>query len=453
MKKSSNGSVPFSARFRPPLEKRLDFIPGKMIVKIRETALRSATGTLQGGGAGLGARVAADIPESVGGPIDFLRNNAGLKFTSPIFVGKAARKIPGLGSARLAALSSVADSPHEDLRGYTVVDIDPKKVNARTLKTLNSSRAIEFAEPMPARWMSKGPAAATDPMLNLQWGLAAIGWSAAKKPTAAQLRRIKIAVLDTGIDTTHVDLRQIAVHYDHKDTSATDLLGHGTHVSGIIRANAFNGIGIRGMCSCPLAMWKIFDDTPIQGDFYVNGENYLRALGLLVDEGCRVVNLSIGGTQQSQAEALLFRRLRKRNILPVAAMGNEFEEGNPVEFPAAYPGVIAVGAISSELRRASFSNTGPHIWLSAPGHSILSTVPMLASPFRDEVRYAQWNGTSMATPHVTAAAAMYWAKHPTASADQVEAALARGVKKLAQMKSAAFTREVGHGLLYLPKLL
>src|SRR6185503_997865 len=231
-----------------------------------------------------------------------------------------------------------------------------------------------------------------DATLSLQWGLAAIGWSAAKKPTAAQSKRIKIAVLDTGLDTTHADLRKIAVHYDHKDTSAADLLGHGTHVSGIIRANAFNGIGIRGMCTCPLAMWKIFDDTPVHGDFYVNGENYLRALALLVDEGCRVVNLSIGGTQQSQAEALLFRRLRQRNILPVAAMGNEFDEGNPVEFPAAYPGVIAVGAISSELRRASFSNTGAHIWLSAPGHTILSTVPMLPSPYRDEVRYAQWNG-------------------------------------------------------------
>ncbi len=455
MKKPSNdGSVPFSARFRPPQSKRLDFIPGKMIVKIRENALSTAAGTLKGGGAKLAMRVEKDIPESIGGPLDYLRNNAGLKFSSAVFVDKAARKVPGLGSARLAALSSVADSPHEDLRGYTVVDVDPAKVNTRTLKTLNASRAIEFAEPMPARWLSKAPsAAATDPLLSLQWALKAIGWTPARKPTALQSKRIRIAVLDTGLDTTHEDMRHTTVHYDHKDNSATDVLGHGTHVAGIIRAVANNHIGIRGVSQCPLAIWKIFDDTPSHGDFYVNGENYLRALGLLADFGCKVVNLSIGGTQQSQAEALLFRRLRQRNILPIAAMGNEFDEGNPIEFPAAYPGVIGVGAVSSELRRASFSNTGAHIWLCAPGDNIVSTLPMLPSPFRDEFRYAPWSGTSMATPHVAAAAAMYWAKRPTATANQVEAALARGVKKLPQMKNAAFTRELGHGLLYLPKLL
>jgi len=149
----------------------------------------------------------------------------------------------------------------------------------------------------------------------------------------------------------------------------------------------------------------------------------------------------------------LFRRLRDRNIVVVAAMGNEYEEGNPTGFPAAYQDVIAVGAISSELRRASFSNTGRHIWVVAPGVDILSTVPMKKSSYREETKYASWNGTSMATPHVTGAVALYRAKKPRATFDQVANALKRTAKKLPQMRRKSFTPELGHGLVYLPSLL
>src|SRR5262249_22779999 len=152
-------------------------------------------------------------------------------------------------------------------------------------------------------------------------------------------------------------------------------------------------------------------------------------------------------------EALLFRRLRERNVLVVAAMGNEYEEGDPMEFPAAYNDVLAVGAISSELRRAAFSNTGRHIWVVAPGHTILSTVPTKRSPYRSETNYVAWNGTSMATPHVAGAAAAYRAKRRNDTAEQVANALKRTAKRLPQMKRRTFTVELGHGLVFLPKLL
>ena len=200
-------------------------------------------------------------------------------------------------------------------------------------------------------------------------------------------------------------------------------------------------------------MWKIFKDTPIEGEFYVDGEIYLRALGLFPNTGCTVLNLSIGGTEQSQTEALLFRRLRNRDIIVLAAMSNEYRERNPVEFPAAYPGVLAVGAISPDLRRASFSNTGPHIWLVAPGEDILSTVPMKASAYRTETGYASWDGTSMATPHVSGAVALYRAKNPGTTFDQVANALKRSAKRLPEMKKKKFTATLGHGVVYLPTLL
>jgi subtilisin family serine protease len=455
-KQKSPETMPLSARFHPSPAKRLEFIPGQMIIKIKGQALDSAAGTLKAGGARLAARITAALPESIKGPLEYLQANAGLTRTTALFAKDGHRKIQGMSSARVAAISSVADSPHEDLHGFTVVSVDPKKVSVKLLKSLNASKAIEYAEPMPARWIArrtKFPATAVDPMQGSQWGLGAMGWFKAKLPSAAQSVRVKVAVLDTGVDQTHEDLQGLFESYDHQGGSAKDLIGHGTHVSGIIAAVLGNGIGISGLAACRLVMWKIFDDTPTNGEFYVNGELYLRALGVLADEGCSIVNLSIGGTQQSRTEALLFKRLRDRNVIPIAAMGNEFEEGNPTEFPAAYPGVIAVGAISSELRRASFSNTGRHIWVSAPGHTILSTVPMLRSRYRRDTKYASWSGTSMATPHVVAAAALYRAKNPGATADQVEAALKKCAKRLPEMKSKTFTEALGYGLVHLPKLL
>lgn len=455
MPRSVDGKLSGNPSFRGAASrKHLDYVPGKIIVKIKGDSLAPAVNTLHSGGAKLGTRVLRDMPENVLAPLQYLAANAGLRASSALFSNRT-RRIAGVSVANATALSSVADSPHEELQGYTVVDADAKKINKRLLDKLSRSRAIEFSEPMPARWLAaKQGVAGADPSLNLQWGLRAIGWFNAKRPTPARSKKVTVAVLDTGVDQTHKDLSEAIAAYDHKDNGRSDLLGHGTHVAGIIAATANNSIGIAGVSSCRLSAWKIFDDEPTpDGEFYVNGELYLRALGLLPDEGCHVVNLSIGGTQQSQAEAALFRRLRDRKIVSVAAMGNEYEYGNPIEFPAAYEGVIAVGAIGETLRRASFSNTGAHIVLVAPGASILSTLPMRRSQYRTETEYEVWDGTSMACPHVAGAVAMYIAKKPTATFPSVLRALEKSCKKVPNMRGKSFTRSYGNGLLDLTRLL
>jgi subtilisin family serine protease len=453
-KRRSLDSVPLSARFHPTPSKRLEFIPGQMILKIKEDPLKATVGTLKGGGARLAARVASAMPESVSGPLDYLEANAGLKQVTPLFAKDAKPKLAGLNAARAAAITSVADSPNEDLRGYTLISVDPKKVTPGLMRKVNASSAIQFAEQMPARWITKPTKAIPDPLARQAlWGLNTIGWFDADNPPQAQIGKTKVAILDSGIDETHPDLKDLLVSYNHDGSGAEDIIGHGTHVAGIIAAVTNNGIGQSGPAACQLSVWKIFGDTPTNGDFYVDGEMYLRALGLVPNTGCTVVNLSIGGTEKSQTEAHLFGRLRDRAIITIAAMGNEYEEGNPVEFPGAYEGVLAVGAISSDMRRASFSNTGKHIWVVAPGQGILSTVPMKASRYRTETKYASWDGTSMAAPHVSGAVALHRAKNPNTTFVQVANALKRSAKPLPEMKKKKFTTELGHGVVYLPALL
>ena len=316
------------------------------------------------------------------------------------------------------------------------------------MKRIQSSRAVEFVEPVPSRWMC-----AADPKLNRQWGLQAVRWFDAARPDA---KSVSVAVLDSGIDNGHADLKAAIDVYRHDGNKTRDYLGHGTHVSGIIAAVVNNSIGIAGMANCRIHAWKIFDDPPAgsdQQDF--NFDMYSAGLASALDSDVKVINLSIGGTASSQTEAAVFRELRAAGVVVVAAMGNEFLEGNPKEYPGGYEGVLAIGAIDELNRRADFSCTGKHIGLVAPGMNILSTVPRVKAIFATATNYNSWPGTSMATPHVAGAAALMYAgvDKSKAAADAIVKKLKAKAKKVPGMKNKAFTNEYGSGLLDLEAAL
>ena len=430
------------------LKKRLEYFPGRILLRVREQPLRRrlASSSLH-----FTSSAAACLPEAITGPLNSLRNNAGLKAVQPLFSTqgrKTHRSALSLAERqKLAILSSVAECCDSGMGGFAVLSVDPKCVTAEVMSNLLDSPMVEIAEAMPTRWLM---ASETDPMRNLQWGLRAIQWFEAKRPDASD---IGVAVLDTGIDMRHPDFADVKIDYHYGSFSPRDVLGHGTHVAGIIAAETNNGVGIAGVANCKLDVWKIFPDEPVRGDFYVDGERYLQALNAVRRSGLNVMNLSIGGTASSRTETLLFRRLEADGVLSVAAMGNEFLDGNPKEYPAAYKGVLAVGAVNEKRERAWFSNTGRHIGLVAPGSNILSTAPTQPSPYLGETNYASWSGTSMATPHVTAAAALVGAQCGAANAREVRQQLIRTASRLPAMKNGRKTTAYGAGLLNLKQAL
>ncbi len=192
---------------------------------------------------------------------------------------------------------------------------------------------------------------------------------------------INVVVADTGVDYTHPDL--VAVYAGGYNTFNTaippmDDNDHGTHVSGTIAAQD-NNFGVVGVAP-GVKLWavKVLDSTGSGSsarmitaiDWTINQKN---ALG-----GNWVMNFSLGSTMPSSLEQEAFARAISAGILICAASGNESTATvpAPLDYPAAYPDVMAIGAVDSTRAIASFSNEGSGLAVVAPGVSVLSTVPV-----------------------------------------------------------------------------
>ena len=221
-----------------------------------------------------------------------------------------------------------------------------------------------------------------------------------------------VAVVDSGVDATHPDLAgRVLPQIDLVDDPWTgDPTGHGTHVAGIIAAS-LDGAGVAGLANeVNILPIRVMDATG-SGDFLTIASGIVEA----VDQGAKVINLSLGSEYSSDIITVAVGYAVDSGVTVIAAGGNSYAEGNPVEYPAALPGVIGVSSVDRDGLSSVFANSGSYIDIAAPGEAILSTVPGGGWDYLD--------GTSMAAPFVSATAALVRVANPSLTKAQVDTTL------------------------------
>ena len=245
---------------------------------------------------------------------------------------------------------------------------------------------------------------------------------------------VRVAVIDTGVDTTNPQLREAvdrssgidllpALNPDgskakgkakaKRGDGTTDLIGHGTKVAGIIAARPRKGTGFVGLAPEATII-------PIrQNDDKGNGTaaTMAEAIRHAVKKHARVINISQDTAKPLRADSELGRAVSealKNDIVVVASAGNDGLTAQvKATYPAAYPGVLAVAASDRNDERAPFSQTGDFVGVAAPGVDMVSTVPKGGQCVD--------NGTSFSAPYVAGVAALIRAKHPRWTQAQVVA--------------------------------
>jgi subtilisin len=283
---------------------------------------------------------------------------------------------------------------------------------------------------------------------EVQWGVARVNAPAAW--SGNQGAGVKVAVIDTGVDPDHAELKgRVAGGINAIDENASwaDDHAHGTHVAGIIAA-ALDGKGVVGVApQATLYSVKVLTKEG-QGNLFA----IMKGISWCGQNGIQVANMSLGAPQEMPLLKFALQSAAGAGVTFVAAAGND---GKAVNWPAAYPETIAVSALcptgvteaklcpSTAEGIATFSSRGPQVAFIAPGVLIPSTVPV----WHDASGIKKYSGTSMATPHVAGLAALAVARGAR-GVDAVRAAL----KAAAEPMNGLSPSEQGAGLINAAKL-
>ncbi|MFS4109692.1 type VII secretion-associated serine protease mycosin [Streptomyces sp. PD-S100-1] len=230
---------------------------------------------------------------------------------------------------------------------------------------------------------------------------------------------ITVAVIDTGVDPTNPDLKGRVL--DGKDLAPaeragdehTDYDGHGTGMAGLIAGTGAYGGGkgafglAPGVKILPVRMPGPSDINGFAGPSY-----FSKAIRYATDSGAQVINISMTQQLNSPELTAAVQYALSHGSLIFAGVGNDGAKGNPVEYPAATPGVVGVAAVGKNLRRTSESEFGPQVDMAAPGDEMVHACG-------GKTGLCKGHGTSDASAIASASAALIWSKHPTWTNNQV----------------------------------
>ena len=462
---------------------------GGAIAQDPATGVRAIVSDLAPPGIDNGLR-AADAPRPPRPyPSDLVTRDNGLPYLRGSIVVKFK---PGTAPAAQRLMIDRVGASTMDMPSYAdfaIVNIDENADPEAAAAALAQQPDVEYAQ---ARYLLHPMFVPNDPLYTQQWNFPAIDMERAWDLNPGATRDIIVAVLDSGVayrsvvrrfnapafrasngvtvfsfpalgdidvpfaaapDLTGPDRFVAPRDFIWNDNDPLDLDGHGTHVTGTIGQLTNNSVGVAGMAfNVRIMPVKVIDslwDDIFRSPFQGTDDVVARGVRYAVDNGAKVLNMSIGrsGPPSPLLQDALLYATSHGAFVSIAA-GNDFEQGNPTEWPAAYAnsiqGVVAVGAVGRDKQRAFYSTTGAYVELAAPGGNqrsggqaggifqqtfdldFVETYqfgPARYGPPRFDVfAYLPFQGTSMAAPHVSGFAALLMQQGITSPA-AVEAAM------------------------------
>jgi hypothetical protein len=361
-----------------------------------------------------------------------------------------------------AALARAHGTVVRRIPALRIAEIAPRGSPLRFAARIACLPGIRSVEPVATR-VSRAEPGLTARLANglpLEWEYGATEADAVPPAILHAAGSLTIAVVDTGVDLTAPDLAAKAPARYNVRTGSADVRdpdGHGTFVASIAAGSGSNRDGIAGFGgAAKLLVVKAGSRT---GAFTDVDE----ALGIVyaVEHGARIINLSLGGPTTSLVERMAVQYAANHGVLLVSAAGNDAQNGNPVEYPAALlqpvgsdgaTGIgLAVGASTMLGGRAPFSSFGSYLSLVAPGVDVLGALPSTGRvsafqtvrlPGSRHGRYGIASGTSFAAPQVSGAAALVWAANPSLTAADVATILEETASG-----HGGWDSELGYGVL------
>ena len=306
-----------------------------------------------------------------------------------------------------------------------------------TIASLRKSGLVEYAEPNYVMRATRLTLEPNDPMIKDQYTIDKLELRKAWDINQGSEKTL-LAIVDTGIDYSHPEFEGRVINgkdFANNDNDSMDDQGHGTHCAGIAAASFNNGVGIAGVAPGV----KLLGVKVLAANGSGSYEGVANGIIYAADQGAKVISMSLGGRASSSAVEDACKYAISKGSLVIAAMGNDGRE--VMSYPAAIPGVLAVGSTDSADLKSSFSNSGKHISVSAPGSKILSTLPLKANSL-GKTEYGVLSGTSMATPAVAGLASLLRDQSPAQSADEIRSRIEKSADDLG---AAGFDKLFGFG--------